>query len=64
MCELLLVVCLLQKSSFQVLQCSSVYKHVSSDFAFPKYLLFNRAKKQTLPFQLSLLMRPFFALGA
>ena len=68
MCVLLLVP-LLQKSSFRVLQCSSVYKNASSDFAFPKYLLFmcqNSAQKQTLPFQfqLSLLTRPFLALVA
>ena len=68
MCVLLLV-SLLQKSSFRVLQCSSVYKNVSSDFAFPQYLHFmrqNRAKKQTLPFQfqLSLITRPFLALVA
>ena len=57
MCVLLLV-SLLQKSSFRVLQCSSVYKNVSSDFAFPKYLLFmcqNRAKKTNTALSISII---------
>ena len=67
MCVLLMV-SLLQKSSFRVLLCSSVHKNVSSYFALPKYLPFmcrNRAK--TLNFALSIQTRPLnkavFSLG-
>ena len=57
MCVLLLV-SLLQKSSFRVLLCSSVYKHVSSNFALPKYLLFmcrNRAKTTNIALLISII---------
>ena len=53
-------VCLLsvlQKSNFWVLQCSSVYKNVSSNFALPKCLLFiygNRAENTNTALSISI----------
>ena len=67
MCVLLLV-SLLQKSSFRVLLLSSVCKNVPSDFAFPKHLLFicqNRANKTNTALSISInpLIKAIFGLS-
>ena len=67
MCVLLLV-SLLQKSSFRVLLQSSVCKNVPSDFAFPKHLLFicqNRANKTNTALSISIipLIKAIFGLS-
>ena len=67
MCVLLLV-SLVQKSSFWVLLWSTVCKHVPSDFAFPKHLLFicqNRANKTNTALSISIipLIKAIFGLS-
>ena len=67
MCVLLLV-SLLQISSFWVLLWSSVCKNVPSDFAFPKHLLFicqNRANKTNTALSISInpLIKAIFGLS-
>ena len=67
MCVLLLV-SLLQKSSFRVLLQRCVCKNVPSDFAFPKHLLFicqNRANKTNTALSISIipLIKAIFGLS-